>query len=245
MSVRKFPPSAYGMLKRLSLIAVCLVLLTPICASADTPLHPRSYSVVTSNGKFVFVMLAPVSSEDDGAFGSPEQRAESQRVRAKYSFSGLYLNDGATKPLWTVEWYAHPHFVLVPSDGEHLIRLGYWTKSLDDEALTFFTRGEEIRAYSVGDLFDTLKVFPHKWEQVFWCEDAKLDEAAHTLTLTTTLKDKYVFDYTSGESPNLARSPLKAFLVAGIIIIAALAAATIAALTAAKIKRRRARRRAV
>jgi hypothetical protein len=69
-------------------------------------------------------------------------------------------------------------------------------------------------------LFSTLKVFPHKWDQVFWYEDTNLDEAAHTLTLTTTLKDKYVFDYASGELLN-SRSTSKAFLVAGLFIIVA------------------------
>jgi hypothetical protein len=157
-------------------------------------------------------MIAPVEVQDDGSFANDEDEAESQRIRAKYKTSGLYLNDGSTTPLWTVDWYSHSHHVLVASDGQHLIRRGYWTESLDDEALTFFADGKEIRSYKAGDLFYSSVLFPSMMEVFFWHEDTRLDEAKDRLTLTTTLKDRYDFDYTTGELIK-SQSPVKAMIV--------------------------------
>jgi hypothetical protein len=200
-------------------IALTYLLLLPAIASADSPIRPRSYSINTPDGKFVFVMIAPVSAEDDGSFTNPDGKAESQRVRAKYSVSGLYRNDGSTTPLWTVDWFAH--FVLVASDGRHLIRRGYWTLSMSDEALTFFAEGRKINSVKVGDLFYTSHSLPKRMDQLLWHESTELDERKRRLILITTLRDRYEFDYTTGEMIS-TRSPVRALLVVIVFLVGAI-----------------------
>src|SRR5947208_2104264 len=83
-------------------------------AHAFKPAPPQSYSVVTKDGRFVFVML---TTKD---FVSVDSR-EGAALRGKYQRSGLYRNDGTVNPLWTVDWYSWR--VFPASDGVHLVRV--------------------------------------------------------------------------------------------------------------------------
>src|SRR5919201_540577 len=86
-----------------------------LCLSGAMPLlgdHeavPRRYVIVTKNRKFLFVMLPP-----------PYLRREFEPD--KYPASGLYPNDGSTRPIWTVEWYSWGRDVDISGDGVHLVR---------------------------------------------------------------------------------------------------------------------------
>ena len=89
-----------------TLIAIC----SPLAAKADLETDVYPYTIKTSDGRYVFVMLA----------GSPAN-LDSRDPLAKYPASGLYRNDGSYTPLWTVDWSA---YVILPSDGVHLVRKG-------------------------------------------------------------------------------------------------------------------------
>jgi hypothetical protein len=180
---------------RISLIIV--IVLGAAIARADTPVHPISYSVLSADGKFTFVMIAPVNVKEDGDFESDERKAEAQKVRAKYKTSGLYRNDGSTTPLWTVNWYARN--VYVASDGVHLVRRGPATERLDDEAFTFFAEGTEVRSYTVGNLVGSTLLLPRTAAYFDWEKSITLDNNKRTLTVTTNAYDKYVFDIVTGE----------------------------------------------
>src|SRR5687767_1053443 len=94
----------------------CLTLITlPFAAFSDEESSPSEYTKVTSNKKYIFVMLRPL-----------ERRGETGLYK-KYPKSGLYLNNRSTKPLWTVDWYAFD--VKVSADGQYLIRYGPWPRS--------------------------------------------------------------------------------------------------------------------
>src|SRR2546428_329551 len=121
-------------------------------ALADSPAPPRSYKKVAAGGKYVFVMIAPGTVEEDVWRWNEETAAGIRKIRRVYPRSGLYRNDGSTEPLWTVDWYAHG--VEVASDGVHLIRHGPWASSTDQEAISFFANGKLLRTYLIRELVD-------------------------------------------------------------------------------------------
>lgn len=202
------------------LILLLLVLLPPAWVYGDTAALPHSYATPSANGKFVFVMLAPVEADREGITLGAEERAEARRVRAKYPASGMYLNDGATTPLWTVDWYHHS--VLVASDGVHLVRFDPWVSDRSDEAFTFFAGGEAIRTYKVSDLVDIEAVLPQTVSHFEWEGDIHLDDEKRVLAVTTLSKEKYVFDYATGELVS-ARRPLRGIVVAVGVVLAFMA----------------------
>src|SRR5207249_11580668 len=109
------------------------------------------------------------------------------------SASGMYRNDGSTRPRWTVDWYSYS--VLVPSDGVHLIRCGPWASSTSDEAFTIFASGQLVKSYKVGDLVDTTAFLQHTVSHFFWEQEMRLDEARARLIVRTLGGESYVFDY--------------------------------------------------
>src|SRR5262245_8254252 len=129
----------------------CLVVLLALAplgseAHAFKPATPDSFSVVTEDDRFVFVMLAPAKW-----IGQDSRRGA--ELREKYPSSGLYRNDGSRDPLWTVDWYSH--CVHPASDGIHLVRVertpGNYAYD-GDHAVAFYASGKLLRAYSEGDL---------------------------------------------------------------------------------------------
>lgn len=173
-----------------NIIRFCFFLLV-LCAAAPTygngAFAPYTYVKPSSDGKYVFVMIAPSDERN------PTEQA--RRIRAKYSKSGLYLGDGSVKPLWTVEWYSFG--VFVASDGVHLVRQGALASSLADEAFTFFAGGKELRSYKVRDVAhkNVLQMASH----FVWLADINLDDEEKTLSVKTLGGEKYSFDYRSGE----------------------------------------------
>src|SRR5437763_16558879 len=94
---------------------LCFLIICPRLALCDSPTIPFSYSVTSSDGKYIFVMLAPIDLEHDGIQWPEEKRLEAIRLRKRYSGSGLYLKNATTTPIWTVTWYSP--VVRLPNDG--------------------------------------------------------------------------------------------------------------------------------
>jgi hypothetical protein len=206
-----------------NIIKFCFFLsaiLAPSLAYGDSAAPPRSYATPSTDGKFLFVMVAPLKAQGYESSLSDEARQESQRIRTTYPASGLYLNDGSTTPLWKVDWYSDG--VLVVSDGIHLVRLGPWARSLHDEAFTFFANGIELRSYKVGDLVETETLLPDSVSHLTWQKNMRLDEQTRTLSVTTLSKEKYVFDYTTGETIS-AIQPHRVIVIAGVAILLVIA----------------------
>jgi len=136
-----------------------LILLASIKVSADTERVIQPYTLETADKKYIFVMLRSVSRQNT-TLGQSD----------KYPQSGLYLNDGSSKPLWTVDW---PGFVILPADGIHIVRQGPWPRQGEGynvEALSFFANGKLLKSYSVRDLVDFPWLLPnsvshYRWEQ--------------------------------------------------------------------------------
>ncbi len=201
-------------------LAILVILIAPVLALADSELEPRSYSVASPNGKFLFVMIAPIEPQRDGLYWREQQKQELQRIRASYSISGMYPNDGSTNPMWTVNWYSYS--VLVPNDGVHVVRLGPWARSISDEAFTFFENGKQIRTYRIADLVDTAIFLPHTVSHFEWAENINIDDESRKLTVATLSKERYAFDFTTGKLVS-ARRPLRAILVTAGVVFTLLA----------------------
>ena len=192
-------------------------MLMPLPAFADTEAMRRSYVSPSANNKFLFVMIASIEIESDGISYGDEGKKEAQRIRAKYPSSGMYLNDGSTKPLWTVDWYAHS--VLVASDGNHIIRRGGWATKLSDEAFTIFEQNKVIRSYQISDLVDTELLLPHTAHHFQWEEAIALDDYNHTLFVSTLSKERYVFDLLTGETISVEKPIRMWLMLSGVIIM--------------------------
>jgi hypothetical protein len=211
----------YAMKQSNKLLVLLFILLTPALAFGDSVAGPSSYSVKSSNGKYVFVMIAPIAVEQDGIYLRNENRIAAQKIRSKYQVSGVYLNDNSNAPLWTVDWYAHR--TLIASDGMHLISLGPWAQNPSTEAFTLFENGKQLCSYRVGDLVDTTFTLPHSVSHFIWDESVRLDDEKRIIEIVTLNKDRHVFDYTTGKRLFIRR-PMRGIAV---LVIAILGIATV------------------
>lgn len=183
---------------------------------ADSPAPPRSYKVVAPRAKYVFVMIAPGTVEDDTRRWNEETAAGIRQIRRTYTRSGLYRDDGTTVPLWTVDWYAHG--VEVASDGVHLIRHGPWASSTDDEAISFFANGKLLRTYLIRELVDNPVMLKRTVSHFFWREEARFDDARLEYALTTKDGNRFVFDVHTGKIVSASRPARTAFVVAAVAL---------------------------
>jgi hypothetical protein len=93
-------------------------------ACADSFGPPSSFKTVSANGKFVVVMISPLSMEAELAAFNEEHKKTVTAIRKTYPKSGVYKNDGTSVPLWTIEWYGSAE---VSGDGKYLVRFrGGW-----------------------------------------------------------------------------------------------------------------------
>jgi len=165
-------------LTRFLLSSVCLLWLEVPLALADRPRAPTSYTALSENKEFEFVMNVPGAAN-----------------RGKRP-SGLYRRHSAN-PLWTVSWYADS--VTVSSDGKHLIRWGAWASALENEAFSFFANGKLVREYRIKDLVTTAEGLQYTVSHFFWLHRMHFDDANHLLSVTTLTGDEHQLSTTSGK----------------------------------------------
>jgi len=183
-------------------------------ACADSVADPDSYIIVSSNHKYVFVMLSPLSVEAEAALWNEKKANEVQAIRKKYKQSGLYLNDGSTNPLWTVDWYGS---VVPYSDGVHLIRIGPPASTSQQEAISFFANGRLLKSYKIRELVDFPLLTHYTESHLTWRSDTSLDDRNKRYHLRTVLGESYTFDITTGQMVSSFRLPrwiLAALLIA-------------------------------
>ena len=98
-----------------------------------------SYTAETADKKYILVMRDSDPYRDDYFVGD------------RYKQSGMYLNDGSTTPIWTVDCKQR---VYLPSDGKHIIRLGRlpYSATYREDAFTFTAEGKDIKTYQTRDL---------------------------------------------------------------------------------------------
>jgi hypothetical protein len=124
-----------------------LVLISHFPALADQEGVFASFTAETSDKKYIFVMLNP---ENPSGWGND-----------KFSQSGMYLNDGSTTPLWTVDWLNR---VFLPADGEHVVRRDKYRRysaTYEEESLSFFHKDNLLKTYRTKDIVDFPWLLPH------------------------------------------------------------------------------------
>jgi hypothetical protein len=179
-----------------ALIFALAVAATSSPARADKAAGPFTYRVVAPGEKFVFVMVAPGTVEEEVREWPEEAAAGTRAMRRIYPRSGMYRNDGSNDPLWTVGWYAFE--VTVASDGVHLIRHGPWASSTTDEALSFFANGDLLRTFSIRELVDNNAMLHRSVSHFEWRNKGELDDGRMEYTLTTVDGNRFVFDIRTG-----------------------------------------------
>lgn len=184
---------------------ILVILFTPLCVEAA----PYSHVKTSDDKKFLFVMITPIDPTLGKRCCTTPGQIEERRLRETYPSSGMYLNDGSTTPLWTVDWWARD--VIVPSDGEHVISFGK-PHEMTGEALTFFRRNEVLRSYTLGELAEKKQLIPgpsgeHIWLNKTWLKRTKSHLVVETVDVSKVLGmpkknfrgHRYDFDYTTGE----------------------------------------------
>ena len=206
------------------LLAFLITIYGALQVSADQ-VGFSPYRIVSSDGKYVFVMLTDYGGKEYGHYDYPS--------------NGLYLNDGSKTPLWTVDWVAYAH---LPADGVHVVKQAWLPDGYDGEAITFFAYGKPIKTYSIRDLIDLPSLLPHSISSYRWnsgftryegepntpimfvdqgngytSKSVTFDERAHTMSLRTFQGNVFVFDVNTGEILE-AHRPVRTTLLISLVI---------------------------
>lgn len=205
---------------KFALMLVVVFVFVPSVVIADSTVPPRSYTTTSPNGQYVFVMIAPLSPEEDAANYEGAYAARIREIRRMYTVSGLYRNDGSTTPLWTVGWYALN--VEVASDGKHVVRVGPSAAvSTNDEAVAFFANDRLLHSYRITDLVVLPWLMPRSVSHFRWRADAHFDDTSMTYTIQTNHREHIVFDVRTGAIIQASR-PVHSMSGVSVISIAVL-----------------------
>ncbi|MCE9555365.1 MAG: hypothetical protein K8T91_18605 [Planctomycetes bacterium] len=172
---------------------------------------PASYSWrhVSGDGQHVLVMVAPVSLQEDldhfaGWPGHANEVEEVRAIRAKYTQSGLYLNNGSTVPLWTIGYFVRPNEVYLAAHGRFLVAANDWSAHSGflgaSLVVAFFDKGQLVAGYDDHDLIQYLKA------KAFICgswtvgrADSRFDEQTLTYYVRTSQGESFTFNIQNGK----------------------------------------------
>ena len=188
-----------------------LLIVTPEIVHSHTKPLAYSYKQETSDGKYVFVMLAPKKKAD----GSPLNTSDNEKsleIESRYFSSGLYLINDSSKPLWTVDWYSYKTFI--SSDGNYSVKKGQNYLYSTDEAISFYGTNNLIKTYKISDILDVAPILPAPF-LLDWDDEIFVNEQENTLTVKTLTFDTIVFDMKTGEEISSIR-PIR-FIICGVL----------------------------
>jgi hypothetical protein len=194
-------------------------------ARADQPPLSQSYTKMTSDGRYLLVMLDPSRVEEDIRW-NPATVAEVKTIHRTYTRSGLYRKGDTSDPLWTVNWYAHG--VEAAADGVHMIRVNAWIGSPDVPAVEFYANGKPIRSYTPRELMNDPDRFPRTVSsKLLWYNGGRLDDARLEYAVLTADGNRFVFDIRTGVivAESRVAQPLKWALWVGVGVVVLAAAA--------------------
>lgn len=173
-------------------MALCAL---PTAAHAGL-VHPASWRQVSDDNQFVLVMVSPLPVDEDA--GHPAyDNDEIRDIRAKYTESGLYRNDGSATPLWKIAYHNWTHQAFLDKSGKHLVIADDdWFDSYGHVA-TFYAGGVQLASYSMTDLFSSIRM--RCSVSYVQCRSVDFDTERLTLTTSTDQGDVIVFDATTGQ----------------------------------------------
>ncbi len=176
---------------------------------ADTIAPPGTETTVSSNGKFIFVMIPAVSLEVELKQYNPEHQKVVKAIRELYRKTGLYKNDGSKEPLWTVDWYdgvaiAADGIYMVRYDGSNdLIDQNQWNvpvsrEELKQRAFTIYAKDKPIRSFTIDELVDEPKLLKKSVSHFRWEKKTKIVENKNYFQVDTLDRNRVVIDLTNG-----------------------------------------------
>ena len=166
-------------------------------AHADKPAPPSTYKLVSANEKYIFVMIAPLTLEQELSHWIESKQKEILDVRNVYSISGMYRNDGSKEPLWAVDWFSYG--VEIANNGSHLVRPGPWARELENDAITFYENGQIIKNYKINQLVSNKRKLEHTVSHFFWEKESLFDREQMKYYIETLDGKHYIFDVKTGE----------------------------------------------
>lgn len=124
-----------------------------------------------------------------------------------YPASGLYLNDGSSIPLWTINFYEERKGIFLTADGAYMARTGNMA-NVKEKSIHFYEAGQLKRSYSVEELIPSIEQIVNSLGGRFfpvssssrrrWTSNIFLDSKKKTLRIHFVTGNKFVFDLTTG-----------------------------------------------
>lgn len=178
-------------------IATLLALAMPTAAMAFLA-HPASWRQTSDDGRYVLVMVSPLPVDEDAdhsAFDAQEIRS----IRATYAQSGLYPNDGTATPLWTMPYHDWTHKAFLDANANNLVLAhDNWQDSYG-HVVSFYSKGNRLRAYSITDLVASLQFKTLITGQAIDCRGVAFNSRPLTFTMRTNQGESFVFDVRTGK----------------------------------------------
>lgn len=168
----------------------------------------ESWREVSQDGRYVLVMISPDITEVNWLSHWPSKQSEVREIRAKYTTSGLYRNDGSTEPLWTLPYHLPVYEIYVSPNGQRvLIVQEDWGHTISNipggGSLFFYDKDGEIASYQDHELTWCwlLKGLANNLmgRNFAECDQAHFDSEALTYTIKTSQSEEFVFDVTTGK----------------------------------------------
>ncbi|MEQ1761793.1 MAG: hypothetical protein ABL984_01475 [Pyrinomonadaceae bacterium] len=141
-------------------------------------------------------MLAPKS---DYECGSSSDATEGKELRTRFKSSGMYEKGDPARLKWAVgdDWFAYK--VLVTNDGESIVRMGPWARSMSDEAFSFFRNGSMVRTVAIDELIKNESSVERSVSHFMWSKGYGLTSDGSRFFINTLEGASYQFDVKTGE----------------------------------------------
>lgn len=197
-------------------------LLFSSTAAACLP-DDNSRTQASPGGEYLLVMVSPLPVADDKGNRPLDPAGGGVCLRDRYRTSGLYRNDGSSRPLWPIPFTDGNLPAHVAPDGTCVV-FDADPCDLGSHAVTVYANGRHVATYLkrkliacydskrlLGMLCDWSSVEPIRGE---------LDHAQRTYTITTEQGEVFVLDVTDGRVVRHA-SPWTRYVVSFTLLVPA------------------------
>jgi hypothetical protein len=186
----------YNRLVKTIFLTIAFVLVSALNTFADDIAPPCSYITFSADRSHAFVMLAPKSEYE---CGSSSDDTVGIGLRKRFASSGMYEKGDPARLKWAVsaDWFAYK--VLVPNDGESIVRMGPWASNFSDEAFSFIRNGSIVRTVKISELVKDESAVERTVSHFFWTKNYGLTSDGSTFFVDTLDGGSYRFDVKTGE----------------------------------------------
>lgn len=197
-----------------AVLTFLLVALTGQTAMAHLG-SKASWRRESADRRYVLVMVSPLPADEEARDPS-DNGDEIRRIRAVYTQSGLYRNDGSKTPLWTITFFSEPPKVDIAPDGQHFVIGGY-----DSLFVSFYSNGNRLAWHDDNELVPAMLLKRILTGRFPSYQSSHFDAQQMTYTLMSNQGEEFVFDVTTGKLIRV-RSPwplIFGLLLAGIVSV--------------------------